>query len=64
MSFEFFKIRIADPSPEQGRLNAFLRSHRILSVRQEWVADGGCGCLMVRGIPMTSGSEHLSKWRM
>lgn len=40
MSFEFFKIRSSDPGGEQGRLNAFLRSHRILAVRQEWVAEG------------------------
>lgn len=40
MSFEFFKIRVCDPGQEQTRLNAFLRAHRILAVRQEWVAEG------------------------
>jgi len=36
MPLQFFKVRVNDPGPEQARLNAFLNSHRILQVRQEF----------------------------
>lgn len=38
MPYAFFKVRAHDEGAESERLNAFLRSHRVLAVRNEWVA--------------------------
>jgi len=40
MPFMFFKIRVNDDGGEAQRLNAFLSAHRVLSMRNKWVADG------------------------
>lgn len=39
MQFEYFIIPAGSPGEATEDLNRFLRSHRILSVRQEFVAD-------------------------
>jgi superfamily II DNA helicase RecQ len=40
MPYAFFKIRANDHGEDAGELNQFLRSHRVLAVRSEWVAAG------------------------
>jgi superfamily II DNA helicase RecQ len=40
MKLRFFTIRIQDAGPEAEELNAFLSSHRILSVERHFVANG------------------------
>jgi len=40
MRYRFFTIPVADPGPAQDEMDAFLASHRILSVEKEFVADG------------------------
>lgn len=40
MPFAFFKIRANDDGESAEHLNRFLRSHRVLAVRNEWVSEG------------------------
>jgi superfamily II DNA helicase RecQ len=40
MAFIFYKIRVNDDGGAAAELNEFLASHRILSVRTEWLAAG------------------------
>ncbi len=40
MPYQLFKIRANDDGSETEQLNGFLRAHRILAVRNEWVAAG------------------------
>jgi hypothetical protein len=40
MAFVFFTVPIQDNGREQEELNAFLRSHKILSVDRRWVEQG------------------------
>jgi hypothetical protein len=37
MPYAFFKVRANEDGSEAARLNAFLRSHRILAARNDWV---------------------------
>ncbi len=41
MKLRFFTVRMQDVGQEAEELNAFLSSHRILSVERHFVADGG-----------------------
>ncbi len=40
MAFKFFTVPIHDCLGVEAELNTFLRSHTVLSVRQEWVEQG------------------------
>ncbi len=40
MAFRVFVITIRDPEAGEQALNAFLRSHRVLAVKQRWVEAG------------------------
>src|SRR4051812_27975392 len=40
MAFRFFTVPIQDSGGAQEELNAFLRSHKILSVDRRWVEQG------------------------
>jgi superfamily II DNA helicase RecQ len=40
MPYAFFKIRANDDGESAEALNRFLRSHRVLAVRNEWVGNG------------------------
>jgi superfamily II DNA helicase RecQ len=40
MSYHFFTIPIRAAEPAQAELNAFVRSHRVLSVDRRWVDQG------------------------
>ncbi len=39
MQFKFFSIPAASPEPNEGELNKFLRSHRVLNVDRHFQAD-------------------------
>lgn len=41
MQFKSFRISISSPEQSEGDLNAFLRSHRILSVERHFCSDQG-----------------------
>lgn len=40
MSWKFFRIPVACSEPFEGELNGFLRSHRVLAVERQFVAQG------------------------
>ncbi len=47
MQFKFFRIPISDLGGFTEELNAFLRGHRILSVKRELVNESGTACWAV-----------------
>ena len=40
MQLKLFIVPVKNFSIPEGEMNAFLRSHRVLAVRKEFVADG------------------------
>jgi hypothetical protein len=40
MQLKLFVLPVGDLSPAESEMNAFLRSHRVLAVKKELVADG------------------------
>ena len=40
MAYQFFKVRVNGAEETREKLNGFLRGHRVLAVRQEWVPAG------------------------
>ena len=44
MQIKLFAVRLWTPAGEESEMNSFLRSHRVLTVRKEFVADGGNSC--------------------
>ena len=40
MSFKFFSVPIQDTGQAEAELNAFLRSHKVLSIDRRWVEQG------------------------
>jgi superfamily II DNA helicase RecQ len=42
MAYRFFTVPIHDP--RESELNAFLRSHRVLSVKRKWIDGGKSSC--------------------
>ena len=44
MQIKLFAVRLWNPAGEESEMNSFLRSHRVLTVRKEFVADGGNSC--------------------
>jgi superfamily II DNA helicase RecQ len=49
MPFKFFVVPIRDSGAAEEELNAFLRSHRVLSIDRRWIEQGtdSCWCLCV-----------------
>ena len=41
MPFKFFTIPVMDPHAAEASLNAFVGTHRVITVERQFVADGG-----------------------
>ena len=60
MAFKFFTIPIRDSQSAEAELNAFLSSHKVLTVERQWVEDGpdSFWALCVDFIPSATSSQR------
>lgn len=65
MQFEFFMVPVKDYETAQVELNKFLRSHRILTVQNEFVSHGGDSfwALSVEYLDVAGGGQKSSYGR-
>lgn len=66
MAFAFFKLPCAAEGAQTEALNAFFRSHSVLSVHKEWVSNGDSSfwafCLQYQEQPLSNNGEgHTGK---
>ena len=59
MQVRFFNIPIRENEQSADDLNGFLRGHRVLELREQFVNDGSnsCWCLMVKYLEGTTNSK-------
>jgi superfamily II DNA helicase RecQ len=65
MPFKFFTIPIRDGAAAEDELNAFLRSHRVLTIDRRWLEQGAdtCWCLCVDYVEMAGHSPDTTSRR-
>ncbi len=63
MAFRIFTIPISQTEPAEAEMNAFLRSHRVLSVDRRWVDQGPASfwtfCVDYLDSPAASGKNRF-----
>ena len=62
MQLKLFILPVKNLDAAEGEMNAFLRSHRVLAVKKEFVADGNCSGSGAGGSPVrraTSGADRI-----